>query len=188
MRTVTPRTLDFDLETIAAGFADPQWVPQKITCVAWSWIGSDEIDSRVCGVEGIYNRDVRRNMLLPFLEALGEADMVTGHNLLRFDLPILNAECMRLDLSTLKPVKVQDTMRFSRTKGFKKGQDNLAGLLQTMERKLSLDWQQWEDAYEESDWGTIRERAVSDVRMHKQMRVKMIKRGWLKNPIMWNPS
>ena len=37
---VTPRVLDFDVETVAAGFADPDWVPQKITCVAWSWVGS----------------------------------------------------------------------------------------------------------------------------------------------------
>src|SRR5690349_13816195 len=41
--------LDFDVETIAAGFADPDWVPQKITCVAWSWVGEDTVHSRICG-------------------------------------------------------------------------------------------------------------------------------------------
>src|SRR6187551_823836 len=39
------RILDFDVETVAAGFADPNWVPQKITCVAWSWIGEEKVHS-----------------------------------------------------------------------------------------------------------------------------------------------
>lgn len=56
--------LDFDIETVAAGFADPDWVPQKITCVAWSWIGEDKVESRVCGPEGIFGDPSARALSL----------------------------------------------------------------------------------------------------------------------------
>lgn len=180
------RILDFDVETVAAGFADPDWVPQKITCVAWSWVGSDKVDSRICGPEGIFGRPSRRaEMLAPLLEAIAEADMLTGHNILRFDLPVINAECMRLGLEPIREKRVQDTMRLARAKGFKKGQDNLETLFRTRQQKLALNWQEWQDAYDEEDWKTIRDRAETDVIGHKQIRQELIERKLLKPPVTW---
>ena len=188
VRSREPRILDFDLETIAAGFADPNWVPQKITCVAWSWIGEEEVHVRVCGPAGLFGKPQKRaSMLIPFLAELEKADMVTGHNILRFDLPILQAECLRLNLPPLGRMRVQDTMRIVRTKGFKKGQDNLEALLKSKQQKLALNWQQWQDAYDEYDWSTIKERAVTDVQGHKEIRAEMLKREWLKPPVEWRP-
>lgn len=181
--------LDFDCETIAAGFADPDWVPQKVTCIAWSWIGSDEVRVKTCGgSRGLYeDPNLRRGLLADFLVDYHRADMVTGHNLLRFDLPVLNADIMRLGLPPLGPKLVQDTMRIPRSKGFKKGQDNLAGLVETYERKLALGWQQWEDAYRAPGWPVVMDRARSDVIMHKELRAAMLERGWLKAPRTWHP-
>src|SRR3954447_11516388 len=86
------RVLDFDVETIAAGFADPDWVPQKITCVAWSWVGSDKVQSAVCTAAGLFGCPERRALMLkPLLRAIAEATMLTGHNIAKFDLPIVNA-------------------------------------------------------------------------------------------------
>lgn len=182
------KTLDFDLETVAAGFADPNWVPQKITCAAWSWVGSDDVDVTIATTEGLYGRpERRRRMLEPLLDAINDAEMLTGHNLLRFDLPVLAAECMRLGLPVVGPILVQDTMRLRRAKGFKKGQDNISELFDLAERKLALTWQAWQDAYAEKGWPTVKERAVSDVRMHKVMREEMIARDWLKDPVVWRP-
>jgi hypothetical protein len=183
------RVLDFDMESVAAGFADPEWVPQKITCIAWSWIGSDQVEYVTCGGSaGLYEKpQLRSAMIRKFLRVFNQATMVTGHNLLRHDLPVLNAECMRLGVDVLEPIRVQDTMRFSKTKGFKKGQDNIAGMLRTYERKKSMDWQQWEDAYAVKGWPEVIERAVSDVTMHKQMRHAMKEAGWLKPSRMWYP-
>lgn len=180
------RILDFDIETVAAGFADPDWVPQKITCVAWSWVGSDEVESRICGPRGIFGQPGhRRIMLMPLLEAIAEADMVTGHNIERFDLPVINAECMRLGLDPIESVLVQDTMRVYRSKGFKKGQDNLGRLFRLQNEKMPLDWQAWQDGYDEDDWKTIRERAESDVLMHKELRVEMLRRDLLRKSRIW---
>lgn len=182
------RILDFDIETIAAGFADPEWVPQKITCVAWSWVDSDDVKVRICGPAGIFGKPWKRaEMLAPLLADIARADMVTGHNLLRFDLPVINSECLRLNLRTLPALLVQDTIRVARSKGFKKGQDSIGRLLKVGEQKMALDWQAWQDAYDEKDWGTVKARCVSDVVMHKQMRAEMLARGWLKAPRTWTP-
>ncbi len=182
------RILDFDTESVAAGFADPQWVPQKITCCAWSWIGSDEIEATISTSEGLFRRpERRRKMLLPLLLAINEADMVTGHNLIRHDLPILMAECRRLGLPDLPDLLVQDTMRLGKTKGFKKGQDNLIALTDGPVQKLSLSWQEWQDAYEEKGWATVVERCKTDVEGHKLLRQEMLERGWLKDAVRWRP-
>ena len=179
--------LDFDLETLAAGFADPQWVPQKIMVCAWSWVGEDRVHSRTCGKEGFFDPEARAEMLYDLLTAIEDADMVTGHNLIRFDLPVLNSECLRLGMEPLRPVMVQDTMRLVKTKGFKKGQDNLSELLDVPIKKQSMTWQEWEQAYEEDGWKFAVSRCTSDVAAHKMMRATLIEKGWLKTPTMWRP-
>ena len=195
-----PAVLDFDLETIAAGFADPDWVPQKITCAAWSWVGSGKVESRICGPLGIYGKsELRREMLEPLLEEIAKADYVTGHNINRFDLPVLNAECMRLGLKPVQAVRTQDTIRLYRSKGFKKSQDNLGDLFGTADSKLHLNWQNWEDGYDEIGdnlkdlldpsgdglWSTIRSRAEIDVMQHIQLREILLDRGIIMDPRMW---
>ena len=187
IRTWKPeRILDFDIETIAAGFADPDWVPQKITCVAWSWVGSDEVRSLISGAQGLFGiPELRKAMLAPLLDQIAQADMLTGHNILRFDIPVINAEAMRLGLPVIRRALVQDTMRVWRSKGFKKGQDNIARMLKLREEKMPLDWQAWQDAYDEQGWKTIRDRAESDVVQHKVMRLEMLKRNLLKPPVKY---
>lgn len=178
--------LDFDVETVAAGFADPNWVPQKITCVAWSWIGEDEVQSRICGPLGLFGKpELRAKMLKPLLAAIEQADMLTGHNIIRFDLPVINAECMRLGLPVIPSRLVQDTMRLTRSKGFKKGQDNIGRLFKLKEEKQTMDWQAWQDAYDEKGWADIRSRAETDIIQHKTMRLELLSRGLLKTPTVW---
>ena len=185
--TESAKVLDFDLETLAAGFADPNWVPQKITCAAWSWIGSEKVEATISDKAGFFNPELRVKMLKPLLKAMYEADMLTGHNIIRFDLPILNAEVHRLGLPPLKSFLVQDTMKVAKMKGFKKGQDNISELLETVNKKQAMTWQEWEDAYEETGWKSIISRAKSDVLQHKEMRQEMLERNWLKPPVRWSP-
>jgi hypothetical protein len=148
--------------------------------MAWSWCDAEHVSyaTLLDGAEYMFGM---------FLEAYNEADMVTGHNLIRFDLPVVQADLMRLGFPSLRPKKVQDTIRIRRTKGFKKGQDNLLTLLRVPEQKMALNWQQWQDAYEESDWATVIERVTSDVRGHKLLREKMLTRGWLRPARVWSP-
>lgn len=181
----TRRLLDFDVETVAAGYADPQWVPSTVTAWAFSW--GQDIQVEALPVADFYDVEARRAFLRPLLDALAQADVVTGHNVCRFDLPILQAECMRLGLPSLSTVLVQDTIRLPRAKGFKKGQDNLGVLLDVPLGKLPLNFQQWAEAYAEPNLHTVKERVAGDVRQHMLIREQMRVRGWLRPPRMWSP-
>lgn len=176
------RILDFDCETRATGFGDPNWVPQEVTAIAWSWIGEEEVRRRLrC-------RGGPRAMLRAFLRAYLEADVVSGHNIRRFDLPILNAECLRFNLPPLATKMTEDTLRdLVRTKGMKRDQDNLIKFFGFDEKKLAMSWQDWQDAYAEKGWPQVEARVVSDVRSHKLMRAEMIEREWLRAPRLWSP-
>lgn len=181
------RTLDFDLETVAAGYADPNWVPSHVTAWAYSWVGSQRIHVSALPVASLFDRQAKAAFLGPLLAAIRQADVLTGHNIIKWDMPILQTEMMRLGLPSLKPVLVQDTIRLPRSKGFKKGQDNLGVLLETLTRKKSLNWEEWDRAYGEDDLRTVKARVRSDVKMHKEIRQRMLERGWLMSPRPWKP-
>src|SRR5690242_12373717 len=176
------RVLDFDLETLAGGYADPAWVPDKITCISASWVGEEKVHTWVTGQDGYWSRTERaRRVLQPFYELLREADMVTGHNIARFDLRVFNAEAMRCGVEPIRQILIEDTMRILRSKGFKKGLDNIAVELQVAGRKKQMNWAEWDLAYEDPSWAEVIERCESDVILHKQVREEMLRRGWLQD-------
>lgn len=176
------RILDFDCETRATGFGDPNWVPQEVTAIAWSWIGEDDVEVRL-RCRGA------KTMMRRFLAAYNAADRVTGHNIRRFDLPTLNAECLRLGLGPLAPKMTEDTLRdIVRTRGMKRDQDNLGKQLALEVDKLAMGWHDWHEAYREKGWPMVAERCATDVRQHKLMRAAMIKRGWLGPARLWSPE
>lgn len=188
IKTNPKRILDFDVETVASGFADPNWVPQRITVIAWSWVGEDRV-YHTTRLQGPHD------MFRSFRYAYDRADMITGHNLIRFDLPVINADLMRVGLPTLGSKLVQDTIKLVKSKGFKKGQDNIGKLLELASKKQAMDWQDWEDAYQWDDliagkkvsWRKVISRCKSDVSMHKQMRDEMLERGWVLPAKTWKP-
>jgi len=183
----TSRILDFDCETLAAGFADPEWVPNRITAIAWSWVGTDDVHTRTI-------LDYARNlptflamnflgckpMLEEFVSVFNEADAVTGHNIRRFDLGVMNAELMRLQLPVLKEKRVIDTIRLVRSKGFKKGQDVMADVLDVPAEKKAMNWAQWQRAYAEPGWPEVRERVSGDVVQHKLLLGRLLELGYLR--------
>lgn len=134
-------------------------------------------------------------MVKDFLRAYEQADMVTGHNLIRFDLPVLNADLMRHHHPVLGPKLVQDTIKLAKAKGYKKGQETIAANLEIPSKKQSMDWQAWDDAYQWDDliagkrvsWKLVKSRARSDVIQHKQMRQELIDKGYMRVPTMWKP-
>jgi hypothetical protein len=124
-------------------------------------------------------------MLAELLEQIQKAEMITGHNLEWFDLPVINAECMQLGLKPIRSVLVQDTKRLAKSKGFPKSQSNLLARFDSKQQKMELNWQKWMAAYDEPGWKTIRERCESDVRGHKEMRQELISLGYMKVPREW---
>lgn len=194
--TKRDKLLYFDCETVAAGFADPSWVPQRVTCISWSWDGNDKIYTKIRR-EGAYD------MLSSFLDVYNEADVIVAHNITRFDLGVINADLMRLklegrDIELLGSKRIQDTMKFPKAKGFKKGLDDVATLVSVPVEKFSLNHRQWEEAYAwdeiiegkpigKKDWSVIKERCESDVLLLKLVRQKLAEAGMLKAPKLWSP-
>lgn len=181
------RILDFDCETLAAGYADPEWVPSRVTAIAWSWIGTEEVCTRtILDYAATLDAFLAMNflgckpMLEEFVAVFNEADAVTGHNIQRFDLGVMNAELMRMQLPVLQPKRVIDTIRLVRSKGFKKGQDVIADVLDVPAEKKAMNWAQWQRAYAEPGWPEVRERVSGDVVQHKLLLGRLLELGYLR--------
>lgn len=185
--------LVYDLETYATGFADPAWVPQVITCVAWKWLGEGaplataSIDyARARSMPHLQPEAIAK-MLRPFLGALKKADAVVTYNGQRFDQPVLNGTMWYLGLPPLEPILNYDLHDFGKVKGAKKGLDNVARHLGAKEEKLSLNHAQWTEGYLEPGWPTVKERAKSDVELTEQVFHLKKEAGWLKPAKRWTP-
>ncbi len=159
-----------------------------VTAMAWSWLDEETVTCRTL-VDYGRSRDAFleamflgcKPMLEEFVTQYNAADIVTGHNIARFDVPALNSELMRLGLEPLKDKQRIDTMRLkAKTYGFKKGQDVLAVLYGLVEEKKALNWAEWQQAYAEPGWPTIRERCAGDVAQHKKLFRKLLQLGYLK--------
>ena len=187
------RILIYDLETYATGFADPSWVPQVVTCVAWKWLGEEDVFARA-SIDYARPRSMPhlqptaiKKMTKPFLTALEKADAVITYNGQRFDQPVLNGTMYYIGLPPLRQILNYDLHDFGKVKGVKKGLDNTAVHLGALEHKLALNHAQWTEGYLEPGWPTIKERAKSDVELTEEVFYLKQKAGWLKNPRKWTP-
>lgn len=192
IKTTPKRILAFDFETLATGFADPAWVPQVPTVISYSWLGSDEVFTlAVCDYSAKQMPHIQKEalqaMLWDFLWEYHKADAVTFHNGRRFDQPVLNGACWWAGIEKLEPKLTFDTIDLGKVKGVKKGQDNIGVLLGIPVHKLSLNHEEWVNAYAQDGWPVVKERCSSDVVQHKLIRAEMDARGWLAAPKMWKP-
>lgn len=196
LKTTPKRFLVYDVETYATGFADPAWVPQVITCVAWKWAGDSARKTRVltstdfrdafCPMPHLDPQAIQF-MLEPFLEEYDQADAVITYNGARFDQPVTNAMQWYCDLPPLKPKMVYDLHAFGRVKGMKKGLDNVAIHLNVPGHKQAMNHAQWQAAYLEEGWPLIKTRAKSDVILTENVYLAVKERGWLKPARGWKP-
>ena len=194
-----PKRLVYDVETYATGFADPAWVPQVVTCIAWKWL--DEPDGPTSVVHVSTSEDYRspyvpmphlsplsiRMMLADFILAYIEADEVITYNGARFDQPILNAMMWYVGGRPLRATTVYDLHAFGKVKGMKKGLDNVALHLGVDAEKQAMNHAEWQAAYLEPGWPTIKSRAVSDVLLTEAVFHAINARGWLRPARRWKP-
>ncbi len=190
-----PRALVYDVETYATGFADPAWVPQVVTCIAWKWL-DDEGDVFVSTSEDYRSPYVPmphlsplsiRMMLADFILAYIEADEVITYNGARFDQPILNAMMWYVGGKPLRATTVYDLHAFGKVKGMKKGLDNVALHLGVEAEKQAMNHAEWQAAYLEPGWPTIKSRAASDVLLTEAVFNAMNERDWVKPAEGWYP-
>ncbi len=178
------RILDFDTECRPMHYSE--WrAESQMTGIAWSWVGEDFVQCLVLN----QNLANERHMLLAFLAALDQADIVTGHYIRKHDLPLVVDHCVRAGLPLPKAVLTQDTMDMVSIKGLGKSQENLAttfGLAAEKHHMCGSSWRTANSLSREGQAGT-RKRVVDDVIQHKALREELIARNMLRPPRPWRP-
>ena len=188
------RVLDFDCEARPMAFYGGDFVTKQITAIAWKWIGEKtgvhveciglSFDTRLTFAEEI-------EMLEKFRVAYDAADIVTGHYIRGFDLPLINFRMMRHRLPLLGPKLVQDTKGdLARGSGGSKSQENLGAMFELRHPKIPMNTSKWEEANALTPEGIAEtvKRVRGDVRQHIELRQTMLDRGYLAAPSAWSPK
>lgn len=181
------RILHFDCESRPLSFWIPDGPPTaEITAIASCW--ADDLGSMTVHLLG---RDEPKNMFQFFQERYAEADLVTGHYVRKFDLPLLNAMLMEAGLPQLSAKLVSDTKEDMRKKSsLPATQEYLSELFGIPAPKIQMSQHTWRNANRLNDpnWIQRTEQRVSgDVIQHMLLRSEMIKRDLLKTPRLWRP-
>ena len=185
-----PRILDFDVESRPLGWYGGDFVHQEITAIAMAWVVNGEPEDLESRTLTKTDRTPAR-LLRWFLGRYQEADMVTGHYIRGFDLPLINAGLIELDMGTLAPILSHDTkLDKIKTHGISSSQENLGAMLETADAKVNMNTQKWRRANRLQPDGITeaRQRVEGDVIQHIQLRNEMLRRGILGKPRVWDPG
>jgi hypothetical protein len=178
------RILDFDIENRPLSYWCPDRPSAEITAIAWSWIGTQRIHCVLLGESTL------EEMLGRFMEEYNFADIVTGHYILRHDLPIVNGALLELGLPTMQQKMVSDTKcHLVKRADLPVSQEALAAYLGVTAPKIQMTQADWREANRLTPKGLkkTRVRVTADVRQNKEMREKLIERRLLHGPEVWTP-
>jgi hypothetical protein len=179
------RVLDWDLENRPLNYVGDDFTFSEITAIAWKFIGEPGPILSLC-----LGEVKATTMLLGFVAAYIQADLLTGHNIIKHDLRILNGALLEEGLSPLPPKMVCDTYLHLKRKGGVSGsQENLAKMLGVRVPKQGMSQADWREANRLTPEGIdkTRRRVVGDVKQHIALRRELLKRDWLKPPTVWHP-
>lgn len=190
------RVLDFDFESKPLWF----WY-EKPTAVLTS-ISYMEIDRSAplhdtlrTELAPLRTREAYAEWLGHIRDVLLAPDLLTGHNIDRFDLPLFQAQLLRHGLPALPALLTQDTMRLPKRRDASASQESLlnyAALKATCPigmpiYKNHLSIPEWEDAALGWNDDILVERPLSDVHGHVHLREVLIEKEYLSPPREWRP-
>ncbi len=185
-----PKVLDFDIETRPLGWYGGDFVHKEVTAIASAWIVDGEpVDLFVDLLTKRHQNP--KGILARFRERYEEADLVTGHYIRGYDLPVLNSGMLEFDLGSL-PAKNSHDTKLDRIKlqGISSSQENLGGMLELEAPKVSMNMADWRAANRLTLAGLdlVRDRAAGDVIQHILLRESLMARGFLGPPRVWDPG
>jgi hypothetical protein len=183
VRSRPMRVLDFDCEARPLHWISSDYVSKEITAIAWAWCDAPEQVS--CYLLGEVDPI---SMLQAFCRAYERADMVTGHFIRGYDLPMINGALTEYQLPTLGDKLTQDTkIDLVRRQGLSGSQENIGAMLKLNHPKVKMDQAKWRDANRLTPAGmaATRERVIGDVRQHIEMRRRLLDLGYLAAPVVW---
>jgi DNA polymerase elongation subunit (family B) len=184
------KVLDFDIECRPIAWYGGDFVTKQPTVIAWSFVGSDETKVSAIGESGnpehVFHEEA--DMLIDFFRDYDDADVVTGHFIRGFDLPVLNGAAVRLGFDGPGDKLTQDTkMDLQKMSGVSKSQENLGAMFELDHPKVPMNTHLWAEANVLMRRGieASKNRAKGDVEQHKEMRGLMLDRGLLRPPSIW---
>jgi hypothetical protein len=130
-------------------------------------------------------------MLKKMAARIASADVVSGHYIRGFDLPLLNGNLFLSDLPMLGPVLTQDTKgELPKMGGMSKSMENLGGTVHLEQPKVGMNTGRWWDAntLEIKGMEYARSRAEGDVLENIELRAELLRRGALGPPKLWHPG
>jgi len=188
-----PRVLDFDCECRPIAWFGGDQLTKQPTAIAWRWVNLDSADTEVAYI-GASDRsslviEEEIMMLEEFRVAYDEADVVTGHYIRGFDLPLLQGALMRLGLPLLGPKRAQDTKSdLVAAQGISKSQENLGAMYELEHPKVGMNTTLWglgNMLIPEGIEATIT-RVLGDVDQHVELRREMLRLGHLGPPRLYD--
>lgn len=180
------RVLDFDVEARPLHWISGDYVSKEITAIAWQVIG--EPDSAQCWLLGECEPT---RMLRAFVAAYDACDMVTGHYIRGYDLPMVNGALTEYGMTPLGDKLSQDTkLDLVRRQGLSNSQENIGAMLKLHHPKVKMDQAAWRDANRLTPEGRMRtrERVIGDVLQHIEMRQRLLELGYLTAPRIWKSN
>lgn len=183
------RVLDLDIETRRIGFHNAgRFAPDgcEPVIIAMSW---DDTPHRVetYSLNPRWSERDARRMVGAFRKAYDEADVITGHYITKFDLPILNGACLEWGLPPLGQKLVIDTKTgLLDIAGLSASQENLSALHDLEASKFHMNDNWWRKVARLTPEGLAlaAERVVSDVIQHRMLREALS--DWISTSV-WSP-
>ena len=151
--------------------------------MAWAW--TDKPDDVTCYLLGETDPIL---MLREFVKAYNQADLVTGHFIRGYDLPMINGALMEYRLPVLGDKATQDTKGdLVRRAGLSMSQESLGSMLRLDQKKVTMNQAKWRSANRLEPEGRelARERVTGDVKMHIEMRRELLALNYLAPVKTW---
>ena len=178
------RVLDFDIENRPLSYMGDDYTSGEVTAIAWQFVGEKAPKCVLLG------RETLSDMLIEFLGAYEDADIVTGHYIRKHDLPVLAGALLEQGLPQLSPKLTHDTkLDLISHKYLSASQESLAEMLGVPYPKVHMTQPGWREANRLTEKGLKKTaaRVVGDVKQHIEMRKRLLELGALGPPRIWRP-
>lgn len=189
--------LDFDFESKPLWF---WWDKPTAVLTSLSYMTSTggviDHNSMKTEVAPLDSAAVYTDWLLHVYDVLVRPDMLTGHNIDRFDLPLFQGQLLRMGLEPLPSLITSDTMRLIKKRDTSASQESLINYAALQAKcpigmpiyKHHLSIPEWERAAMGWDDAVLTERPSSDVHGHAHLREVLVEKGYLAAPKTWRPA
>jgi hypothetical protein len=179
------KILSIDCEARPLSWISQDYVSKEITAIAARVIGEKKFYCKLLGEVST------EEMLEGFVKLYDEADIITGHYLRGYDLPLINSALSEFGYKPLNSKLTHDTkLDLIKSQGISKSQESLAAMFGLEHPKVKMNQNMWREANRLSDEGIkyVKERVVGDVDQQIEMRAKLMEMGMLGPPKVWKST